>query len=177
MELKEAIYNRRSIRKYKEEKVPKETILEIIKDATCAPSGHNLQPWKFKIIDDETKNKVANTLYEKYKDKKGYTAPFTAEVIKSLSTLVVVYLDSEEKEEFSRTINLLSIGGMIDEILLLAEERGLGTLWIADTNNIMEEMKEITGVNLESVSCIGFGYKDQAPNKRPRKSLEEIIIE
>ena len=176
MELREAIYNRRSIRKYKPDKIDENIILEIIKDAMNAPSGHNGQPWKFKLLDDDTKNKLADVLYEKYKDKKGYTASFTADIIKSVPHLVVVYLDSEDNSNMGRSVNLLSIGSIIDEILLLAEERNIGTLWIADTNLIMEDIKEITGVNLESISCIGFGYKDQFPHKRPRKNFEDIII-
>lgn len=61
-------------------------------------------------------------------------------------------------------------------MILLAEEKGLGTLWIANTNLIKEEIKEITSVNLETISCIGFGLKDQFPNKRPRKDFSEVII-
>ena len=41
MELREVIENRRSIRKYKETKIDNEIILEILKEATHAPSGHN----------------------------------------------------------------------------------------------------------------------------------------
>ena len=175
MELKDAIYNRRSIRKFKEEEISKETILSIIKDATHAASGHNRQPWKFKILDKKTKNLISDTLYEKYKDVKGHTALHTAEVIKNIPNLVVVYLDSDNCEY--RDIDILSIGGMIDEILLLSEEKNIGTLWIANTNLISEEIKKITDVNLETISCIGFGEKDQFPNPRPRKNFEDIIIE
>ena len=174
MELKEVIYNRRSIRKFKDEEISQEIILSIIKDATHAPSGHNRQPWKFKLVDKETKDLISDTLYNKFKDVKGHTAGHTAGVIKEIPNLVIVYLDSDEKN--SRDIDLLSIGGMIDEILLLAEEKNIGTLWIANTNLINDEIKEITNIDLETVSCIGFGYKDQFPNPRPRKNFEDIIL-
>lgn len=174
MELREVIENRRSIRKYKEDKIDKDIILEILKEATHAPSGHNRQPWKLKLVSDEEKNKIAEVLYEKYKDVKGHTAPHTAGIIKEVPSLVVVYLEDDDKR--FREIDILSIGGYIDEVILLAEEKGLGTLWIANTNLIKEEIKEITSVNLETISCIGFGLKDQFPNKRPRKDFSEVII-
>lgn len=174
MELRSAIESRRSIRKYKSDKIDNEIILEIIKEATHAASGHNRQPWKFKIVNDLEKEKIANTLYEKFKDVKGHTAPHTASVIREIPNLVVVYLDSDE--ECFREIDILSIGGMIDEILLLAEEKEIGTLWIANTNLIKDEIKNITNVNLETISCIGFGLKDQFPSKRPRKDFSDIVI-
>lgn len=174
MELRNAIENRRSIRKFEQEKIDENIILEILKEATHAASGHNRQPWKFKLVSDEEKSKIANTLYENFKDVKGHTAAHTAGVINEIPNLVVVYLDSDD--ELFREIDILSIGGYIDEVLLLAEEKDLGTLWIANTNFIKEEIKEITGVNLETVSCIGFGKKAQFPSKRPRKNFSEVII-
>ncbi|MHC4862257.1 MAG: nitroreductase family protein, partial [Planctomycetota bacterium] len=48
----ETLYSRRSIRLYKNEPVPKETIEALLKDATQAASGSNVQPWEFVIITD-----------------------------------------------------------------------------------------------------------------------------
>lgn len=175
MELVEAIEMRRSIRKYKEDKIDENIILEILKEATHAASGHNRQPWKFKIVSKEEKNEIANALIEKFKDVDGHTALHTADVIREVPSLVVVYLDNND--ELFREVDLLSIGGMIDEVLLLSLEKELGTLWIANTNFIKEEIKKITNVNLETVSCIGFGIRNQFPNKRPRKDFSEVIIE
>lgn len=175
MELREVIENRRSIRKFEEEKIDKEVILELLKEATHSPSGHNRQPWKLKLISDKEKEEIADTLYNKFKDVPGHSAPHTSSIIREIPNLVVVYL--EENNELFREIDILSIGGYIDEVLLLAEEKGIGTLWIANTNFIKEEIKEITGVNLETISCIGFGKKGQFPNKRPRKDFGDVIIE
>ena len=118
MELREVIENRRSIRKFESEKIDENIILEILEEATHAASGHNRQPWKFKIVTDCEKEEIANVLYEKYKDVKGHTAPHTASVIREIPNLVVVYLDNSD--ELFREIDILSIGGMIDEVLLLS---------------------------------------------------------
>ncbi len=42
--------NRRSIRTYKEKQVDKETLEKVIRLASFAPSGHNLQPVKWQVI-------------------------------------------------------------------------------------------------------------------------------
>jgi nitroreductase len=59
MEALEAIMSRRSIRKYKDKKIPDETITTLLKAAMNAPSAHNNQPWHFIVVDDrETRMKV-----------------------------------------------------------------------------------------------------------------------
>lgn len=46
---------RHSVRKYKKgEKIPQETLTEIIRLATTAPSSWNLQHWKFILVEEET---------------------------------------------------------------------------------------------------------------------------
>ncbi|MDR1836011.1 MAG: nitroreductase [Fusobacteriaceae bacterium] len=52
MDLKEAILQRRSIRNYLDQAVPKEMIHELIQAAIWAPSGSNAQPWAFSVIED-----------------------------------------------------------------------------------------------------------------------------
>ncbi len=54
MDILEAIYTRRSIRKYSKKKVEDEKIQEIIRAAMYAPSAVNKQPWHFLVIDDRS---------------------------------------------------------------------------------------------------------------------------
>ena len=53
MEIQEALLNRRSIRKYKNQKINKEDIDKILKAAMYAPSAMNLQAWQFIVIEDK----------------------------------------------------------------------------------------------------------------------------
>jgi nitroreductase len=47
------IYHRRSIRKYKQESIPLETVKQFIKAGMNAPSAHNAMPWQFIIVEDK----------------------------------------------------------------------------------------------------------------------------
>ena len=62
MNVKEAIENRRSIRKYIDKEVPYEYLLELIYSAQLAPSAKNRQPWRFKILTNEEKNAIINMM-------------------------------------------------------------------------------------------------------------------
>jgi nitroreductase len=50
MELSRVLKERRSIRRFKQESVPKEALIEMIEAARIAPSGKNLQNWHFIVI-------------------------------------------------------------------------------------------------------------------------------
>lgn len=51
MDVIEAIYHRRSVRDYKSDAVPRETIDALVVAAAQAPSETNLQPWAFIIVE------------------------------------------------------------------------------------------------------------------------------
>ncbi|MGI6588601.1 MAG: nitroreductase family protein [Peptococcia bacterium] len=59
------IYKRHSVRKFKEQAVPLEDIKEIIKAATYAPSGKNLQNWHFVVVRNKEKIEQMAALIEK----------------------------------------------------------------------------------------------------------------
>lgn len=50
----QAISERRSVRKFKEEKVPRNLLEKVIEAGNLAPSVDNLQPWRFVVVEDES---------------------------------------------------------------------------------------------------------------------------
>ena len=61
MNVLEAIYARKSIRKFKDEIVPKEDILKMLEAATQAPSPKHQQNWNFVVVTNrELINKMAD---------------------------------------------------------------------------------------------------------------------
>ena len=174
MELKDVVKSRRSIRMFKNKEIHDKVLRDAINYGAMAPSAHNRQPWKVKIVSFEEKNAISDALYNKTKDIPDHTGPHTADIIKNVPSLIVVFIDNQQEE--NRDNDILSIGAFIENIILYLTDLGLGTLWIANTNHIKDEIKNILNTDLECVSCIGVGEKDQNPHARPRKDLEEIIL-
>ena len=52
MELTEAILGRRSIRRFTEESVPFDQLVELVRAGTWAPTAGSVQSWRFVIVDD-----------------------------------------------------------------------------------------------------------------------------
>ena len=174
MEICEAILKRRSIRMFKDKEVSKDILLEGIKMGIKAPSAHNRQPWKFKILSKEEKDKVALLLLNKTKDIPGHTGPHTASIIENVPNLIMIFYDNDNLGD--RDMDIISIGACIENMILYFTDLGLGTLWIGNTNLVNEEVKELLNIDLDTVSCLGVGYKDQDPHERPRKDMKDVLI-
>ncbi|MGL4663541.1 MAG: nitroreductase family protein, partial [Clostridium butyricum] len=67
MNVLESIYSRKSIRKFKDEKVPKEDILKMLSAAAQAPSPKHQQNWNFVVLTNrEIINKMAEIVTESH---------------------------------------------------------------------------------------------------------------
>ncbi len=112
MDLFKAITERKSIRAFKPDPVPKEKVEEILQWVTNAPSAINLQPWEFFVVMDEEKERLSRRLIKSYKEKQISCSPgnvkpladeFTKRGVQSFQ-LMDPYL-KEMGKEFNAFIN------------------------------------------------------------------------
>jgi len=73
MDLWDAVKQRRSIRVFKPDPIPKDVIEKIIMAATEAPSSSNMQPWEFVVVAGRERDRLGQILVEAFaKEKKDY---------------------------------------------------------------------------------------------------------
>lgn len=77
MELFEVIAGRKSIRAFKPDPVPNETIEEILQWAVKAPSAINLQPWEFTVVSGREKERLCKRLLKAYGERRVSCSPQT----------------------------------------------------------------------------------------------------
>jgi len=75
----DTIYGRRSVRKYSDKDVPDETIREIIRAGTYAPTAVNKQPWRFVVIKnrkriDEYDERAKKIFVSMFKDEAAFAS-------------------------------------------------------------------------------------------------------
>src|SRR6185369_12421343 len=75
MELLEALKNRRVTRAFTGKQVQPEVINEILKIATNAPSGSNLQPWEIYVVGGDKKDTLCQRISAAFHDGQRVTAP------------------------------------------------------------------------------------------------------
>jgi len=86
MDVVQAIKERKSIRAFKSDPVPRRKVEEILKLAANAPSAINLQPWEFTVAVGEERERLSRRLIKAYREKQvacapGNVKPLPAEVI------------------------------------------------------------------------------------------------
>jgi nitroreductase len=69
MDLVKAMNERKSIRAFKPDPIPKERLEEILKLTVHAPSAINLQPWEFVVVTGEEKARLSRRLIKTYHEK------------------------------------------------------------------------------------------------------------
>ena len=166
----DCIVNRRSIRKYLPQHIEDEKIKEIITAACYAPSGNNIQPWKFVVIqnDLELKDRIASlTIFKKW--------------VNNAPCVILVYLDKNDYTDKIFNCDLKhkqAIGAAIQNILLSAYEMNIGTCWIGEILKREKEVNEAVGVSdsLELMAMITIGYYEKTTIKAKRKTMDEIVL-
>ncbi len=104
--VKQVMQARKSVRKYNANtKTSRETIMQLLQDATSAPSSSNMQPWRFIVIDDKEIQKNINFF------------SFNQEQIETASSIIAVIGDIEmyvnAEEIYAKNVEL---GYMPEEI-------------------------------------------------------------
>ena len=75
MDLIKAMNERRSIRAFKPDPIPKERLEEILRLSILAPSAINLQPWEFIVVTGEEKKRLSRRLIKAYREKQVGCSP------------------------------------------------------------------------------------------------------
>lgn len=189
----EAIEARRSIRKYQEKAVPQGLIEKILEAATKAPSSENRQPWKFVVVEGDSKEEFVALLNDVMNKLNAHDIDTNSLKwsIKSMdrASIIILVLNSiteytndpyptidkrSNYKKYEWLEDIQSIGGAIQTMILAAQDLGLGTLWIGDMFYADKEICEWLNCDHELVAAVAVGYPNQSPDPRPRKSWQEV---
>jgi len=184
MEFRELLKKRRSVRNYTDREVPAETVEEIIRDSTMAPSSGNGQPWRLvvvrdkaliKRISDESKKNLVEALtadpahpakkYEAVLKNEGYNVFYNAPCL-------VIILGPKNHHMTREDCSLFAC-----YFMMAAAERGLGACWVNLGSYIKDpELLETLGISgdLRIVAPIILGYPKSVPEPPPRQAPKII---
>jgi len=171
------IKERRSVRKFKEEKVNRETMKEIIEIARWAPSWGNFQVARYTLVDDQK-------LIEKLATDgvKGFVYNInTLKNAKGVAVLSFVKgksgkLDKDEYVTSKENVwEVFDAGIACQTFILAAHAKGVGTtvMGVIDDDSI----SAIVGLPEEETvaALIVYGYPDENPPATKRMDVDEIL--
>lgn len=189
------IFDRRSIRKFTDKPISQKDITDIIQSGIKAPSSKNGQPWKYIVIQGNAKEEMLKVFRQgiereendsallpesrQYITSAKYTVDIMAEaptivfVVNSLGKSILSELTPEER--IFEICNIQSIGASIQNMLLAATEKGIGSLWICDIYFAYLELCKWLNSDGQLVAAIAFGYPNEFPKERPRRKIDDVI--
>ncbi len=174
MDLLKAITERRSIRKYRNDPVSDELILQCIEAARLAPSWANTQVWRFVVVKDQAvKEALGLTLTPKNPAYQAFlVAPCLICLVarRGVSGLIKGEPVSDKGDWF-----MFDSGIAMDHLILCAHSLGLGTVLVGafDAGKAGEALGVPEGYSV--VAMTPLGYFDDSPSPTPRKPLGDLL--
>jgi 5,6-dimethylbenzimidazole synthase len=137
---------RRDVRHFKTDPVDRDIVLECLKTVCIGPSVGNSQPWRFVIVDDDTRRQQLTSLFEETNNEA--LTSFAGESAKLYATLklaglkeapmqISVFADVETtvgRGLGSRTMpetKAYSVVGAIHTLWILLRAHGIGMGWVS----------------------------------------------
>ncbi len=165
--VRKLLYERRSIRQFRPEPVPDETIREILYAGLMAPQGCNVDSRRFIVLRDPEEWKLVQS-----------DIPIENCVMILVCQDMRVYKALRFDERAPQNI-YFDAAAAADHICLMAHALGLGACWLTHGEETQRRIRESFGLPETFVSrChIVVGWPDEAPIKSMRMDLDEAIIE
>lgn len=157
----ETIFARKSVRKYLPKPVEKEKLDILLKAGMAAPSGKDVRPWAFVVVDDRAAL-----------DSMAAALPY-AKMLKEAPMAIVVCGDTTRSSYW-----YLDCSAATQNILLAAETLGLGAVWTA-TYPYPERMEVVRKYvvlpdQINSLCVIPVGYP--AMPHSPKNKWDETKV-
>jgi len=182
MELFDAIHNRQSQGKVKQDALPRETIEKLLNAAVQAPNHYKVRPWRFVVLTGEGRDKLGIVMAASQRDRhpdfpreafdKTRGLPLRAPV------LIAVGADKPSEEKVLEIENVSAVAAACQNLLLAAEALGLGAKWRTGEWARNAKVKEFLGFTPDQhiVGFIYVGIPEFTPDPYQRPSFEDRTV-
>lgn len=193
MDYQNFLRTRRSIRRFKPDRVPAPVIERILETATFAPSAHNLQPWRFAIIQtDSAKIALGKALTAKLRLDMTAEGALKVDIesrversllrISEAPLIVLLCCDvtvvrKEVPEEHTMALQSVALAGL--QLMLAAHAEGLGSNWICWPLYAPEAVRDALNLpdGWEPQGMFFIGYSDEKSKNRVQMNLNKLIMD
>ncbi len=170
----ENIMARRSIRKYKEGPVARETMEKILECGINAPSGMNKQSWEVRVVDNpDVMDEIVGLMA-------AANPEVPADAIRGCfrGAPTMIFIANDPAYDFS----VIDCGLLSQNIMLSGWSLGVGSVCLGSPirflNNAPEAIEKLGfSAGYTPVICIGMGYADESPEAKPRDPSKVKFVE
>jgi len=182
MHAQQVIETRRSIRSYTEQPVPVELVEALLDTAIYAPNHKLREPWRFVLAIEDGQTRYVDALMElltargqfetKTSEQRQQAEQKLREVPVYLTVLCQVQGTPDQQLE-----DTLATAAMIQNLQLIATERGLGCCWKSGKHWFTPEYASLVDAseNERVLGVIQIGWPAIVPPVKPRTSAKDKL--
>jgi coenzyme F420-0:L-glutamate ligase/coenzyme F420-1:gamma-L-glutamate ligase len=192
----ELLLRRRSIRRYTSEPVAAAVLEKLLRAATCAPSAHNSQPWRFAVMQTPgPKERLARAMGERLRADRSRDGDrvdlIESDIARSFARItgapvvVVVCLTMEDTDAYpderrrsaERQMAVQSTAMAMQNLQLAASVAGLGASIMCAPLFCPDKVRDVCELprQWEPQGLVTIGYPANAGKPFTRRPLEDVV--
>ncbi len=171
------IRKRRSVfpPQYNDLPILKQDIEKILEAANWAPNHKHTEPWRFKVIQGDTKARLGEFLSEKYRESdprpKQMKIKKLQENPRKAAAVIAICIQRDPKESLPEWEETAAVAMAVQNMWLCCTEMGIGAYW--SSPGLIKYMDGFFDLN-EGEKCLGFFYMGYFDGELPEASRTPI---
>ncbi len=161
--LAQLIKNRRSIfpKTYTEEQISDAIIMEILENANWAPNHRKTEPWRFKVLQGEARQDLANFMATWYKDNTPAASYSEKKYEKNLKkpmlspTIIAICMQRDAAESVPEWEEVAATAMAVQNMWLTCTAHNIGCYWSSPKS--VSEAQELLNL-AKGERCLGLFY-------------------
>ncbi len=177
-----AIQNRRTIKEFRSDSIPEETLWGILDSVRWAPNHRMTEPWRLTIIGKESREALADALANQAASGQDLSALAKAKAEarrKVMSSPVLLAVACRlEGNPAQQVEDLGAVCAAMQNLQLAAWSEGIGSHWNTGKVTRLPETNALLGLSERGEQLVGFlylGYPAQVPEPPKRRPIEDFV--
>ena len=192
---RQALFDRRTIRSFRDAPVPDELVSKAVAAAITAPAPHHSTPWRFVVVRDRSVQLLDAMRAAWADDLRG--DGFTAEqidrrlrrgdVLRNAPLLIVPCLvtagaahsyPDPQRAQSEREMFLVAMGAGVENLLVALATEGLGSAWVSSTmfcKDVVRRQLDLPD-DWEPMGAVAVGYPAEPASTRPPRDPGAFML-
>lgn len=166
---------------YNQNSITKNQILQVLEAANWAPTHKRTEPWRFKVLQEESLVQLGHFLAEKYKTTTDNYSDFQYNKLKEnptkASCIIAICMQRDPKESLPEWEEVAATAMAVQNMWLVCTEMNIGAYW--SSPGLIKHMHEFFDF-AQGETCLGFfymgNYDEELPEGFRKSSIEDKTI-
>jgi len=176
------IKKRRSVfpAQYIDKPIAKSDIEQLLEAANWAPTHKKTEPWRFKVLQGESQEKLGLFLSLKYMENDSKPKEFKVKKLienpKKAGAIIAICMQRDPNESIPEWEEIAATAMAVQNMWLCCTEMGIGCYW--SSPGLTKYMDEFFEMN-EGEKCLGFfymGYYEEEIPEQTREPIEDKVV-